>query len=48
LVTTLLPIADIACAAGFSQQSHMTAMMQRERKITPSAYRKRFNFSSKR
>jgi AraC family transcriptional regulator len=48
LVTTLLPIADIACAAGFSQQSHMTAMMQRERKITPSAYRKRFNFSCKR
>ena len=48
LATTLLPIADIACAAGFSQQSHMTAVMLKERKITPSAYRKRFNMSCQR
>jgi AraC family transcriptional regulator len=39
LATSLLPVADIAFTAGFSQQSHMTAMMLRERKITPSAYR---------
>src|SRR3981081_3398642 len=48
LATSLMPIADIAYAAGFSQQSHMTAVMLKERKITPSAYRKRFRVSCKR
>jgi AraC family transcriptional regulator len=48
LATSLMPIADIAYAAGFSQQSHMTAVMLKERKITPFAYRKRFRASCKR
>ncbi len=39
LEKTTLPLKDVASRSGFSDQSHMTRLFQRELGVTPSAYR---------
>lgn len=40
LVTTSLPITEIALACGFSHQEHMTRIFKRETGLTPAVYRR--------
>ena len=40
IVSTDLPLSQIACAAGFSDQSHLVKIFKRLRKLTPHEYRK--------
>lgn len=42
LVDSRLPLAEIAFEAGFSQQSHFTALFRRATGVTPAEYRRRF------
>src|SRR5258706_1694374 len=41
LVASMIPIADIALAAGFSSQAHFTRAFTRELGLPPAAYRRR-------
>jgi AraC-like DNA-binding protein len=38
---TTSPIAEISCAAGFSDQSHFTRVFGRAMGVSPAAYRRR-------
>lgn len=40
LVTTALPLTEIALACGFSHQEHMTRIFKRETGLTPAVYRR--------
>jgi transcriptional regulator GlxA family with amidase domain len=40
LVTSRLPLAEIALEVGFSDQSHLTNAFRRETAMTPAAYRR--------
>jgi AraC family transcriptional regulator len=40
LVKGEMPVSEIAADAGFSDQSHLTRMMQRYARVTPAALRK--------
>jgi transcriptional regulator GlxA family with amidase domain len=45
LCSTDLPLAAIAAATGYADQSHFSNDFVRHQKLTPSAYRKRFRTS---
>jgi AraC family transcriptional regulator len=42
LRTTMLPIAELAAAAGFTDQSHLGRVFRVVTRTTPAAYRRRF------
>lgn len=42
LLFSLLPLGEVAYAAGFSSQSHMTSTFQRNVGVTPKQYRRVF------
>jgi AraC family transcriptional regulator len=40
LSTSALPLAEIALAAGFTDQSHLTRVFRRQTRMTPSEFRR--------
>jgi AraC family transcriptional regulator len=42
LASSDVPLIEIALAAGFSDQSHLTKVFRRQMKMTPGEYRRRF------